>query len=120
MVSYQEHDEEYRGPETRGGQGEDKLRVGEEHQAGTRPVIYKEECTMIVYIPDHGGYREVVDGGHVAEDGEDQHPGCEAGAGVDHAGDQGVPVAVVVELVVGAQSRQGTGSHATLIKNSVL
>ena len=70
---------------------------------------------MIVYIPDHGGYGEVVDGGHVAQDGEHQHPGGEAGAGVDHAGDQGVPVAVVVELVVGAQSRQGTGANTMKI-----
>ena len=43
----------------------------------------------------------------MAEDGEHQHPGGEAGAGVDHAGDQRVPVAVVVELVVGAQGREG-------------
>lgn len=62
---------------------------------------------MLIDAPDHGGYREVVDGGHVAQDGEHQHPGGEAGAGVDHAGDQRVPVAVVVELVVGAQGRKG-------------
>ena len=55
----------------------------------------------------------------MAEDGEHQDPGGEAGAGVDHAGNQRVPVAVVVELVVGAQSRQGTGANTMLIKKCV-
>ena len=70
---------------------------------------------MFVDAPDHGGDGEVVDGGHVAQDGEHQDPSSEAGAGVDHAGDQGVAVAVVVELVVGAQrwesSRTNTDSE---------
>ena len=47
----------------------------------------------------------------MAEDGEDQHPGGEAGAGVDHAGDQRVAVAVVVELVIRAQGREGPGAN---------
>ena len=42
----------------------------------------------------------------MAQNGEHEHPGGEAGAGVHHAGDQCVPVAVVVELVVGAQGRE--------------
>ena len=69
----------------------------------------------MVKIPDHGGYGKVVDGGHVAEDGEDEEPGGEAGAGVHHAGDQRVPVAVVVELVVRAQGGQSAGPHAANI-----
>ena len=69
--------------------------------------IFAGNNKILIDAPDHGGYREVVDGGHVAQDGEHQHPGGEAGAGVDHAGDQRVPVAVVVELVVGAQGRKG-------------
>ena len=51
----------------------------------------------------------------MAEDGEDEEPGGEAGAGVDHAGDQRVPVAVVVELVVRPQGGQRAGPHATNI-----
>ena len=47
----------------------------------------------------------------MTQDGEHEDPGGEAGAGVDHAGDQRVPVAVVVELVVGAQRREGSGPH---------
>ena len=47
----------------------------------------------------------------MAEDGEDQHPGGEAGAGVDHAGDQRVAVAVVVKLVIRAQGREGPGAN---------
>ena len=51
----------------------------------------------------------------MAEDGEDEKPGGEAGAGVNHAGDQRVPVAVVVELVVRPQGGQSAGPHATNI-----
>ena len=47
----------------------------------------------------------------MAEDGEDQHPGGEAGAGVDHAGDQRVAVAVVVKLVVRAQGGESPRAH---------
>ena len=85
----QQHDEEYRCPEERCREGEDELRVGEEDEAGAGP--------------DDAVDGEVVNGGHVAEDGEDEDPGGEAGAGVDQAGDEGVPVAVVVEGVVGPQ-----------------
>ena len=93
----QQHDEEDRCPEERRREGEDELRVGEEDEAGAGP--------------DDAVDGEVVDGGHVAEDGEHEDPGGEAGAGVDDAGDESVPVAVVVELVVGAQGRQGPGAH---------
>ena len=65
--------------------------------------------------PDHRGDGEAVDGGHVAEDGEDEEPGGEAGAGVHNAGDQRVPVAVVVELVVRPQGGQSAGPHAANI-----
>ena len=58
------------------------------------------DSTILVRLPDHGGDGEVVDGGHVPKDGEHEDPGGEAGAGVDHAGNQRVAVAVVVKLVV--------------------
>ena len=48
---------------------------------------------------------------HVTQDGEHEDPGGEAGAGVDHAGDQSVAVAVVVELVVRPQGWQSSGAH---------
>ena len=51
----------------------------------------------------------------MAEDGEYEDPGGEAGAGVDHAGDQCVPVAVVVELVVRPQGGQSARPHAANI-----
>ena len=51
----------------------------------------------------------------MAEDGEHEEPGGEAGAGVHHAGDQRVPVAVVVELVVRPQGGQSAGPHAANI-----
>ena len=73
--------------------------------------IFAGNNKILIDAPDHGGYREVVDGGHVAEDGEHEDPGGEAGAGVDDAGDESVPVAVVVELVVRAQGWQGPGAH---------
>ena len=51
----------------------------------------------------------------MAEDGEHKEPGGEAGAGVHNAGDQRVPVAVVVELVVRPQGGQSAGPHAANI-----
>ena len=45
--------------------------------------------------------------GHVAEDGEDDKAGQEAGEAIDGARDDGVPVAVVVELVVGGEGEEG-------------
>lgn len=42
-----------------------------------------------------------LDVGHVPEDGEDDEAGQEAGEAVDGTGEDGVAVAVVVELVVG-------------------
>ena len=74
------------------------------------------DSTILVRLPDHGGDGEVVDGGHVAEDGEHEHPGGEAGAGVDHTGDQRVTVAVVVKLVIRAKSGESPRAHTMEIK----
>ena len=52
----------------------------------------------------------------MAEDGEHEHPGGEAGAGVDHTGDQRVTVAVVVKLVIRAKSGESPRAHTMEIK----
>ena len=49
---------------------------------------------------------------HVAQDGEDDGGGKEACEGVDGADDQGVPVAVVVELVVASQGKESTNADS--------
>ena len=55
----------------------------------------------------------------MAEDGEHEYPGGEAGAGVDHTGDQRVTVAVVVKLVIRAKSREGTGANTMKTINKI-
>lgn len=49
---------------------------------------------------------------HVPEDGEDDESGQEAGQAVDAAGDDGVAIAVVVELVVAREGQQGAEAGA--------
>jgi len=55
--------------------------------------------------------------GHVAEDGEDDGGREEAGEGVDGADEQGVPVAVVVELVVASQGKESTDADAIRVED---
>ena len=50
--------------------------------------------------------------GHVAENGEDDKTGEKAGGTVDDAGDQGVSVDIVVELVVAGKGQQHTKAGA--------
>ena len=115
LVGHQQHDEEDGRPEEGGWEGEDELWVGEEHEAGPGPGHGVRLGAAGGRPPDHRGDGEAVDGGHVAEDREHEEPGGEAGAGVHHAGDQRVPVAVVVELVVRPQGGQRAGPHAANI-----
>ena len=93
----QQHHEEEPRPEGGGSQGEHHLRVDQEGQAGA----------ALHHVPDV----HTLGVGHVAQDGEDDGGGEEAGEGVDGADDDGVPVAVLVELVVAAESQQGPDSH---------
>ena len=54
---------------------------------------------------------------HVAQDGEDDGGGKEACEGVDGADDQGVPVAVVVELVVASQGKESTNADSIRVED---
>ena len=92
----QHHEEEPR-PEGGGSQGQHHLRVDQEGQAGA----------ALHHVPNV----DTLGVGHVAEDGEDDGGREEAGEGVDGADDDGVPVAVLVELVVAAQSQEGPDSN---------
>ena len=74
---HQQHHEEDSGPDHGAGEGEDEVWVGEEDQAWPR----------VDNVVDGGA----GDGGHVAQDGEDEDPSEEAGEGVDDTGDDGVP-----------------------------
>lgn len=49
--------------------------------------------------------------GHVTEDGEHEDTSSEAGAGIDHTSDQSIAIAIVVELVVRSQGRQGSRTN---------
>ena len=62
--------------------------------------------------PDHlrDGDPELV--GEVAEDGEDDSPGEDGGQGVCYRDDEGIPVAIVVELVVGGVGHDHPEAHA--------
>ena len=57
-------------------------------------------------------YRHVVFERHVAEDGEDDESGEEAGETVDGGGAEGVYVAVVVEVVVARERNQNSEPHS--------
>ena len=54
---------------------------------------------------------------HVAQDGEDDGGGKEACEGVDGADDQGVPVAVVVELVVASQGKESANADSIRVED---
>ena len=94
----EQHDEEEEGPEGRGGDGQHHLGVHQEGQAG--PGL------------DHVVHQDALGVSHVAQDGEDHHGREEGGEGVDAADDNGVLVAVVVELVVAAQGQQSSNANS--------
>ena len=54
---------------------------------------------------------------HVAQDGEDDGGREEAGEGVDGADDQGVPVAVVVELVVASKGQKSPNADSIRVED---
>ena len=54
---------------------------------------------------------------HVAQDGEDDGGGKEACEGVDGADDQGIPVAVVVELVVASQGKESANADPIRVED---
>ena len=78
--------------------GTDQVWVGEEHEAGA--------------AVNHLVYGGLLDVRHVAQDGEDHHGREEGGEGVDAADDNGVLVAVVVELVVASEGQKGADSDS--------
>ena len=55
--------------------------------------------------------------GKMTEDGEDDGGGEEAGEGVDRADEEGVPVAVVVELVVAAQGQKSSNANSIRVED---
>ena len=85
-AEHDEHEEEDDGPELAAREGGHGLGVDLEDEAGA--LVRHVLNTLVLGL------------GHVAEVGEDHEPGEEAGEGVDGRGDETVPVAVVVELVV--------------------
>jgi hypothetical protein len=75
--SYQQHDEEYCCPDDRSGKTEHEIWICEEDESRSRVDDLRD--------------RRLLDVGHVAQDGEDEDAGDQAGAGVDHASDESVP-----------------------------
>ena len=99
----EQHDEKEAGPQRGGGKGEDDFRINEERQS--RSTLHD--------VPNLNSFRV----GHVAEDGEDDGGGEEACEGVDGADDQGVPVAVVVELVVASQGKKSANADSIRVED---
>ena len=77
-AEHEQHDEEDGGPDHRAGQGEHQVGVGEEDEAWSR----------VDDVVDGGAGDE----GHVAEDGEHEDSGQQAGQRVHNARDDRVPV----------------------------
>lgn len=95
------HQEEESGPDLRARDLGDNLRVDDECQSG----VGSEDVLDFL----------AGDVGHVAEDGENHEPGEDAGDGVADGDDDGVPVAVSLELAVGGESDEtATGCNTTL------
>ena len=99
----QQHDKKEAGPQRGGSQGEDDFGIDEERQSGS----------TLHHVTNLHSFRV----GHVAEDGEDDGGGEEACEGVDGADEQGVPVAVVVELVVASQGKESTNADAIRVED---
>ena len=99
----EQHDEKEAGPQRGGCKGEDDFRINEESQS--RSTLHD--------VPNLHSFRV----GHVAEDGEDDGGGEEACEGVDGADDEGVPVAVVVELVVASQGKKSANANSIRVED---
>ena len=87
-----QHEEEQNCPEEAARHGGNSIRVHDEHQ--TLP------------LHTHILHTQPLHFGHVAQHAEDDESRHEAGDAVDGAGEDGVLVAVVVELVVAGQGEQ--------------
>ena len=94
----QQHHEEKEGPEGGGGDGEHHLGVDEEGEPGTGL--------------DHIPHIDLLGVSHVPEDGEDDDGREERGEGVDAAHEDGILVAVVVELVVASKGEKGANADS--------
>lgn len=94
----EEHHKEKAGPQGGGGDGEHHLGVDQEREAGARL--------------DHIPHLDLLGVGHVAEDGEDDDGREEGGERVDAAHEDGVLVAVVVELVVASEGQKGANTDS--------
>ena len=99
----EQHDEKEAGPQRGGGESENDFRIDEERQSGS----------TLHDVPNLHSFRVC----HVAEDGEDDGGGEEAGEGVDGADDEGVPVAVVMELVVASESKKCADANSIRVED---
>ena len=94
----EEHHKEEEGPERGGCDGEHHLWVDQERETRARL--------------DHIPHLDLLGVGHVAEDGEDDDGREEGGERVDTAHEDGILVAVVVELVVASEGQKGADSDS--------
>ena len=99
----EQHDEKESRPQGRRGEGEHDFRIDKEGQA--RSTLHNVTNFHPLRVS------------HVAEDGEDDRGGEEAGEGVDRADEEGVPVAVVVELVVAAQGQKSSNANSIRVED---
>ena len=99
----EQHDEKESRPQGRRGEGEDDFGIDKEGQA--RSTLHNVANFHPLRVS------------HVAEDGEDDRGGEEAGEGVDRADEEGVPVAVVVELVVAAQGQKSSNADSIRVED---
>ena len=89
---------EKEGPERGGGERQHHLRVHQERQPGARL--------------DHVSYVNLLRVSHVAQDGEDHDGREEGGEGINAADEDGVLVAVMVELVVAPEGEEGPDANS--------
>ena len=99
----QQHGEEQHAPEDRRVQLQDHLGEDQEGQSGAA-------ANNVV----HG---DALGLSHEPQDGEDDDGRVEGGERVDAADHEGVPVAVLVELVVGTEGEQGADSDSVRVKD---
>ena len=76
--TYHQHEKEDDRPDRPARQLQDNLRIRDEHEAGPSADHLLDIDPLVV--------------GHVAEDGEGDRAGQQAGRGVHEAGDDGVPL----------------------------
>ena len=112
---HDQHEEEDDRPELGAWECGHGLGVNLKHKARALDNMGILSCLDFKYSPDlicHVLYLLVLRLGHVAEVGEDDEAGEEAGEGVDGGGDQTVAIAVVVKLVVARVGKMNPKSSA--------